>query len=75
MTESIHIVEVKSRKELDRFIKFNYKLYKGNKYAVPELYSDMVNNFTPNGNAALEFCDLVLFNAYCENTIVGRPAY
>ena len=74
MKSQITIVEVKDRKELDRFIKFNYTLYKGNKYAVPELYGDMVNNFTPQGNAALEFCDLVLFNAYSGNTIVGRVA-
>jgi hypothetical protein len=74
MKSQITIVEVKDRKELDRFIKFNYTLYKGNKYAVPELYGDMVNNFTPQGNAALEFCDLVLFNAYSGNTIVGRIA-
>lgn len=74
MKSQITIVEVKDRKELDRFIKFNYTLYKGNSYAVPELYSDMVNNFTPKGNAALEFCDLILFNAYMGNKIVGRVA-
>ena len=71
MNMSVSIVEVKDRRELDKFIRFNYTLYKGNSYAVPELYSDMVNNFTPKGNAALEFCDLILFNAHYLITHVG----
>ena len=74
MNMSVSIVEVKDRRELDKFIRFNYTLYKDNSYAVPELYSDMVNNFTPKSNAALEFCNLILFNAYMGNKIVGRVA-
>lgn len=32
-------------KELKRFIRFNYRLYKGNPYSVPDLYDDMLNTF------------------------------
>lgn len=33
------------QKELKRFIRFNYELYKSNPYSVPDLYDDMLNTF------------------------------
>ena len=44
-------------KELKRFIRFNYRLYKGNPYSVPDLYDDMLNTFNKKKNAAFEFCE------------------
>ena len=71
---AVEIRKVNSRSELKRFIRFNYELYKENKYAVPELYDDMLNTFSPSKNAAFEFCEADYFLAYREGKIVGRVA-
>ena len=60
-------------KELKRFIRFNYRLYKGNPYSVPDLYDDMLNTFNKKKNAAFEFCEAEYFLAYKDNQI-GRVA-
>lgn len=70
----ISIKKVSNKKELKTFIRFNYELYKNNPYSVPDLYSDMVNTFTPEKNAALDFCDTELFLAYRDGNVVGRVA-
>ena len=68
----IIIKEVSSKKDLDAFICFNYDLYKGNAYAVPDLYVDMQDTFNPAKNASLEFCEMQLFLAYRDGKVVGR---
>ncbi len=71
----ITIKEVRTDKELRAFISFNYSLYKGNAYAVPELMDDLVNTFSPKKNAAYEYCESQLFLAYDEKgNVVGRVA-
>ena len=71
---AVEIRKVNSRSELKRFIRFNYEFYKENKYAVPDLYDDMLNTFSPSKNAAFEFCEADDFLAYREGKIVGRVA-
>ena len=71
---AVEIRKVNSRSELKRFIRFNYEFYKENKYAVPDLYDDMLNTFSPKKNAAFEFCEADYFLAYREGQIVGRVA-
>jgi GNAT superfamily N-acetyltransferase len=71
---TIVIKEVKSDKELSRFIRFNYELYKDNPYAVPDFYPDTHDTFTPSKNAAYEFCEASLYLAYRDNKVVGRVA-
>ena len=71
MSEII-IKEVSTKKELDAFICFNYELYDGNPYAVPDLYQDMLDTFNPNKNAGLDFSDIQLFLAYKDGKLVGR---
>lgn len=71
---ALELVEVTSRRQLRTFIKFGYSHYRGNAYAVPDLYVDMVNTFTPGGNAALEFCDLVLYMVLRDGKVAGRVA-
>ena len=71
---AVEIRKVNSRSELKRFIRFNYEFYKENKYAVPDLYDDMLNTFSPSKNAAFEFCEADYFLAYREGQIVGRVA-
>lgn len=71
---AIIIKKVSSKKELKTFIRFNYELYKGNPYSVPDLYDDMLNTFSSKKNAAFEFCEAEYFLAYKDKKVVGRVA-
>lgn len=70
----ITIKKVESKRELRAFIRFNYHLYKGNPYAVPDFLEDMLETFDRRKNAAFEFCEADLFLAYRDKEIVGRVA-
>ena len=72
--QEIQIIPIESKKDLKKFIHFNYDLYKNNEYAVPELALDLMNTFSKKKNAALEFCDFQLFLAKREGKVVGRIA-
>ena len=69
---TIEIREVKTKRELRRFVQFGIDLYKGNNYYCPPLIHDELNAFSPSGNPALEVCDFVVYMAYRNNEIVGR---
>ena len=71
---AVTIKQVSSKKELHKFIRFNYQMYKDNPYSVPDLYDDMLNTFNKKKNAAFEFCEAEYFLAYKEGQIVGRAA-
>lgn len=71
---SLEIKKVTTKKELKRFIRFNYEFYKGNPYSVPDLYDDMLGTFSPKKNAAFEFCEADYFLALRDGKIVGRVA-
>ncbi len=73
-TMAITIKKVTTRLKLERFIRFNYLLYKNNPYSVPDLFDDMLNTFNKKKNAAFEFCEADYFLAYREGKIVGRVA-
>lgn len=68
----ITIKEVSSPKELKAFIRFNYELYKGCSYAVPDFLEDTLDTFNPKKNAAFEFCDAIFLLAYKDGKIAGR---
>lgn len=70
----LNIVAVNSRKELNKFVKFNYKLYKNSPYAVPQLVIDEINTLTPGINPAFDFCEAQCFLCYRDGKIVGRIA-
>ncbi len=71
----IEIKKVTSKKDLKRFIRFNYELYKDNPYSVPDLYDDMLATFDSQKNPAFEFCEADYFLALNEKKeIVGRVA-
>lgn len=70
----ITIKKVSTKRELKKFIRFNYELYKENPYSVPDLYDDMLNTFNRKKNAAFEFCEADYFLAYQDDKIVGRVA-
>lgn len=71
---TITIQKVTGKTELKQFIRFNYEMYKKNKYSVPDLYEDMVKTFSPEKNPAFEFCEADYFLAYQNEKIVGRIA-
>ncbi|MBO4487941.1 MAG: N-acetyltransferase [Bacteroidaceae bacterium] len=72
MTTTIRTVTTK--KELKRFARFNYHLYKNNPYSVPDLYSDILKTFDKHRNPAFEFYEAEFFLAYQDDKIVGRVA-
>ena len=69
---SVTIQRVTTRRDLRRFIRFNYQLYKSCPYAVPDLLSDMLNTFDRQRNGAFEFCEADYFLALRQGKIVGR---
>lgn len=71
---AILIKKVSNKKDLKRFIRFNYELYKNNPYSVPDLYDDMVGTFSTEKNVAFEFCEADYFLAYKDDKLVGRVA-
>lgn len=69
---AITIRKVSNKSELKKFIRFNYNLYKGNPYKVPELLQDMMDTLTPGKNPAHDFCDYACFMAFKGEELVGR---
>lgn len=71
---SVIIKTVTTSRELNVFVRFGNKLYKGNKYYVPSMPFDDLNTFNSKKNGAYEFCDVELYLAYKEGKVVGRVA-
>ena len=71
---AIEIKQVTTRRELKRFIRLNYEMYKDNAFAVPDLYEDMLKTVSRDKNPAFEFCEADYFLAYKEGRLVGRVA-
>ena len=71
---AVEIVKVVTNKQLKRFVRFNYELYKGNPYFIPDLFDDVMGTLRKDRNAAFEFCDADYFLAYRDGKIVGRIA-
>ena len=71
-TNPITIKEVKTNRELRRFVQFGIDLYKGNPYYCPPIIMDEMNTFKAKGNPALDVCDFVIYMAYRNDEIVGR---
>ena len=71
---SVIIKEVKSKRDLRRFVQFGIDLYEGNPYYCPPIFMDEMDTFNPKKNPALEVSEFVIFLAYRDNKIVGRIA-
>ncbi len=71
---AITIKKVETRKDLDAFIKFTNRLYKGNAFFVPNLHLDMLNTLDKRKNPAFEFCEADYFLAYKDGKVAGRIA-
>ncbi len=72
---TIKIQKVCNKRDLKDFIDFHYDLYEGNKYDVPNLFSDEINTLSKDKNAAFEFCDAEYYLAKdARGRTVGRVA-
>jgi GNAT superfamily N-acetyltransferase len=70
----IEIKKVESKKDLKKFIRLPYKIFKGNPYWVPLLEFDELNTLDKKKNPAFEYCDAEYWLAYKDGEIVGRIA-
>ena len=75
-SKSIEIIEVLTKKDLWKWVRFPNKLYKSNEFFVPFLENDEFDTFSGSEqkNPAYEFCETKLFLAYRGKEIVGRIA-
>ena len=75
-TKCVEIVEVLTKKDLWKWVRFPNKLYKNNKFFVPFLEKDEFDTFSGSKekNPAYDFCETRLFLAYKNGEIVGRIA-
>ena len=71
---NIEIKEVKTKRDLNKFIAFPDRLYEGNKYRVPQLHAFEKSTLSPKKNPAFEFCEARYWLAYKNSEIVGRIA-
>ena len=71
---SITLKELHTKKEMKQFVKFPFSLYKNNKYWVPPIIKDEVDNFDKNINPVFKIAEAQFFLAYKNNKSVGRIA-
>ncbi|MFV0140340.1 GNAT family N-acetyltransferase [Empedobacter falsenii] len=67
----IEIKEVKSRKEMKKFVDLPFEVYKGNPYWVPTLKKDELASFDP-ANTIFKTVEAKFFLAYKGEEVVGR---
>lgn len=70
----ILIKEAISKKELIKFIKFPFSLYKNNKFWVPPIIADEMETFDKTKNPAFDNAEAYFYLAYQDDKIVGRIA-
>ncbi len=70
----VSVLEVRTRDDLKKFVKFPMELYKGNPYYVPSFINDEINIWNPAENPALQYSESKQYIAYKDHKIVGRIA-
>jgi hypothetical protein len=71
--QALTIEEVKNRKDLMAFIRFPWRIYRGNRYWVPPLIKDLLSRFSPS-HPFRSHSEMALFLAYRQGEMVGRIA-
>ena len=71
---NITVTEITSTKELRKFVKFPFKLFKDNPYWVPPLNSDEMQTLRQDKNPAFEYCKARYWMVYKDNRPAGRIA-
>jgi len=70
----VEVKEVKTKRELKKFVDFPNKLYADCEQYIPPLFADDLADWNPKKNPAFEYCEAKCFLAYREGEIVGRIA-
>jgi len=70
----LKVVEVKTKKQLKKFIEFPYQLYANDPYWIPPLRSDEMNTLRWDKNPAFSYCKARYWLVYKDNKIAGRIA-
>ncbi len=70
----VEIREVKTNRELKKFIQFPNRLYANEPNWTPDLLSDEMMNLRRDKNPAFEYCEARYFMAYRDGKPVGRIA-
>ena len=70
----ITLKKITTKKEMKQFVTFPFSLYKDNKYWVPPIIKDEIDNFNPLINPVFKNADAQFFIAIKNNKIVGRIA-
>jgi ribosomal protein S18 acetylase RimI-like enzyme len=68
----ITLKKIINKKEMKQFVTFPFSLYKNNKYWVPPIIKDEIDNFDPEKNPVFENADAQFFVAIRNGEIVGR---
>ena len=71
---AVILKQVLSRRDLRKFVDFPNRLYKGNPYFVPKLFTDEIATLDPKKNPAYDFSESRLYLAYKDGEIAGRVA-
>lgn len=74
MSDSVKIVPVVTEAQMDAFITFSHRLYKGCAQYVPDMDSDVAAMFDSRRNAGLAFSEIQGFLALKGDEVVGRVA-
>ena len=70
----LEIREIKTKREMGKFLKFLYTLYKDHPYFVPPILSDEKNTLNRKKNAAFDSAKARFWMAYEDGRPVGRVA-
>ncbi|NSW46274.1 MAG: hypothetical protein HPY79_10720 [Bacteroidales bacterium] len=68
----IKICEVKTRRDIEHFVKFPFSIYKENPFWVPPIIADEVKGLMPEHNPAFRHCKAKFWLAFDQHKIVGR---
>ena len=72
--DAVRVRPVETKRDLDRFIKFPFYLYRDNPYWVPPLISERKEFFDPTRNPFYQHADVQLFLAERAGEVVGTIA-
>ncbi len=70
----VTVTPVKTRQDLDRFVRLPFELYRNDPYWVPPLIADVKRTLTPGANPFWNHAERELFLARRGSSIVGRVA-
>ena len=68
----VEIHEVKTKGDIDEFVRYPLRLYRHNQFYVPPLIGNEKASMDPEKNPALEFCEFACWLARRNGKVVGR---